>query len=65
MIEAGVPDFVSDTWNAISAPPGTPAAIIAKLNQAINDAMNDPETEKRFAELDIVRSAAAPPTCAS
>ena len=26
MIEAGVPDFVSDTWNALSAPPKTPAA---------------------------------------
>ncbi|HZO44641.1 MAG TPA: tripartite tricarboxylate transporter substrate binding protein, partial [Xanthobacteraceae bacterium] len=53
MIEAGVPNFVSDTWNAIAAPPGTPPAIIAKLNKAINEAMNDPETEKRFNELQI------------
>ena len=51
MIEAGVPNFVSDTWNAVSAPPGTPAAIVAKLNKAINDAMDDPETEKRFTDL--------------
>ena len=60
MIEAGVPNFVSDTWNAIAAPPGTPPAIIAKLNKAINDAMNDPETEKRFAELQIIKVGGSP-----
>jgi tripartite-type tricarboxylate transporter receptor subunit TctC len=60
MIEAGIPDFVSDTWNAISAPPGTPPAIVAKLNKAINDAMNDPETEKRFAELQIIKVGGSP-----
>jgi tripartite-type tricarboxylate transporter receptor subunit TctC len=60
MIEAGVPGFVSDTWNAISAPPGTPAAIVAKLNKAINDAMNDPAVEKRFAELQIIKVGGSP-----
>jgi len=60
MIEAGIPNFVSDTWNAISAPPGTPPSIIAKLNKAINDAMNDPETEKRFAELEIIKVGGSP-----
>ncbi len=60
MIEAGVPKFVSDTWNAIAAPPGTPPAIIAKLNKAINDAMNDPETEKRFADLQIIKVGGSP-----
>ena len=60
MIEAGVPNFVSDTWNAIAAPPGTPPAIVAKLNKAINDAMNDPETEKRFNELQIIKVGGSP-----
>lgn len=60
MIEAGVPGFVSDTWNAISAPPGTPPAIVAKLNKAINDAMNDPEVEKRFADLQIIKVGGSP-----
>jgi tripartite-type tricarboxylate transporter receptor subunit TctC len=60
MIEAGVPNFTSDTWNAISAPPGTPQAIIAKLNKAINDAMNDPEVEKRFAQLHIIKVGGSP-----
>ena len=31
LIEVGVPGFFSDTWNAISAPPQTPAAIIMGL----------------------------------
>ncbi|MPZ36960.1 MAG: tripartite tricarboxylate transporter substrate binding protein [Rhizobiales bacterium] len=60
MIEAGVPNFVSNTWNAVTAPPGTPPAVIAKLNKAINDAMNDPEAEKRFAELQIIKVGGSP-----
>ena len=60
MIEAGVPNFISDTWNAIAAPPGTPPSIIAKLNKAINDAMNDPETVKRFADQQIIKVGGSP-----
>ena len=30
--ELGVANFTSDTWNALSAPPKTPPAIVAKLN---------------------------------
>ena len=60
MIEAGLPDFVSDTWNAVSAPPGTPGAIVAKLNKAINEAMDDPETEKRFRDLQIIKVGGSP-----
>src|SRR5215471_15430932 len=41
--EAGLAGFVSDTWNAISAPPKTPAPIVAKLNAAINDVLNAAE----------------------
>jgi tripartite-type tricarboxylate transporter receptor subunit TctC len=53
MIEAGIPNFVSDTWNALTAPPGTPPAIVNKLNQAINEIAKDPETLKRFANLNV------------
>ncbi len=41
MIEVGVPNFISDTWNAISAPPKTPAPIIAKLNRTINEIIGE------------------------
>jgi tripartite-type tricarboxylate transporter receptor subunit TctC len=43
MQEAGLAGFVSDTWNAISAPPRTPAAIVAKLNTAVNEVLNTPD----------------------
>lgn len=60
MAEAGVPGFLSDTWNAISAPPKTPAPIIAKLNQAANDILNDPATRKRFADLNLLPGGGSP-----
>src|SRR5256885_3805182 len=60
MIEVGVPGFVSDTWNAIAAPPKTPAAITGKLNQAVNAIINDSETKKRFAELNLLAAGGSP-----
>ena len=60
LAEVGLPDFVSDTWNALSAPPKTPAAIIAKLNRAINDIISDTETRARFRELNIIAAGGSP-----
>jgi len=60
LIEVGVPDFISDTWNAISAPPKTPAAIIGKLNRAINDVIGDAETKARFRELNLLAAGGSP-----
>lgn len=48
MAEAGLKDFISDTWNALSAPPKTPAPIIAKLNAAVNDALKMPEVKEQY-----------------
>ena len=55
-----MPGFVSDTWNAISAPPKTPAPIIAKLNRTINDIINEPDTKARSASSTLWPPAAAP-----
>jgi tripartite-type tricarboxylate transporter receptor subunit TctC len=60
MIELGLPNFISDTWNAISAPPKTPAPIVAKLNRAVNDIVNDSETKKRFADLNLLAAGGSP-----
>jgi tripartite-type tricarboxylate transporter receptor subunit TctC len=60
MIEVGVPGFISDTWNAISAPPKTPAPIIAKLNKAMNDVISASENKKRFADLDLIAVGGSP-----
>ena len=51
--ELGVHGCISDTWHAITAPPKTPPAIIAKLNAAANAAMLDPGLRERFAALSI------------
>jgi tripartite-type tricarboxylate transporter receptor subunit TctC len=54
MAEAGFPDIVSETWNAISAPPRTPAAIVRKLNAAINAALQEPDVRARMRELQVL-----------
>ena len=51
LAQAGVAGCESDTWNALTAPPKTPAAIIAKLNDAANRAMHSPELLDRYQKL--------------
>jgi tripartite-type tricarboxylate transporter receptor subunit TctC len=46
-----VPGFASVTWFAIVAPPNTPAAIVDKINAGVNEALHDPDVQKRFADL--------------
>jgi tripartite-type tricarboxylate transporter receptor subunit TctC len=53
MQEAGLTAFVSDTWNAISAPPKTPAPIVAKLNAAINDVLQAPEMQSHLSLMHL------------
>jgi len=61
MIEAGVPDFVSDTWNAISAPPKTPVPIIDKLNRAVNEIIRMPDMQQEFDALNLLPAGGSPP----
>jgi tripartite-type tricarboxylate transporter receptor subunit TctC len=46
-----LPDFDSVTWYAVVAPTGTPAAIVEKVNSGINEALQDPDIQKRLADL--------------
>ena len=39
MAESGLPDLQVVTWNGLVAPAGTPDAIVARLNAAINEAL--------------------------
>lgn len=52
--EAGLPEFQAQAWNAIFAPKGTPAPIVAKLNAAIAKALDDEGVRKRLLELGSV-----------
>jgi tripartite-type tricarboxylate transporter receptor subunit TctC len=49
--EAGLPDFKITVWYGLSAPKGTPAPVVAKLNHALSVALDDPTVVKRFADL--------------
>jgi tripartite-type tricarboxylate transporter receptor subunit TctC len=60
LIELGISGFLSDTWNAISAPPKTAPAIIAKLNRSINEILEEPETKARFKEMHLLRGGGSP-----
>ena len=53
LIELGLAGFVSDTWNAISAPPKTPPAIVAKLNAAIVEGMKSPDTAAQLGKMNV------------
>jgi tripartite-type tricarboxylate transporter receptor subunit TctC len=53
MAEAGVAGLRSDTWNALTAPPRTPAAVVGKLNAAINDILRRPETAEHFRAMNM------------
>ncbi len=39
MLESGVPDMVAVSWTGLIAPPRTPPAIVARLNQDVNAAL--------------------------
>jgi tripartite-type tricarboxylate transporter receptor subunit TctC len=49
--EAGLPKYQASAWNAIFAPKGTPAPILAKLNVAASKALDDENVRKRLLDL--------------
>ena len=48
--ELGYPDVIADNWSGVLAPPKTPAAIVARLNQAFNAVVLYPKVRRLFAE---------------
>ncbi len=51
MAQAGLPDFISGTWNAIAAPPRTPQPIVDKINVAMNELLHMPEIKTHLEQL--------------
>jgi tripartite-type tricarboxylate transporter receptor subunit TctC len=51
--EAGLPGFHVLLWSGVWVPKGTPKDIIARLNAAVVEALNDPGVRKRFGELGL------------
>lgn len=54
MSEAGLPDFVSQTWNTIAAPVDLPDEIVAELNAAVNAVAQSTEIRTRLEDLGSV-----------
>lgn len=49
--EAGVPGYEASAWYGFVAPAGTPSAVVATLNKAINQALGAPEVRERLNPL--------------
>jgi tripartite-type tricarboxylate transporter receptor subunit TctC len=58
MLEAGVPGYEFTTWEILAAPKGTPAPIIATLNEKVRAVLKAPETVKRWQDsgFDVIAS---------
>jgi len=61
MNEAGVPNYVVESWYGLMAPAGTPAAVVARLHKEVVAVLAKPEVREFFARqgADVVTSAPA------
>ena len=51
MDELGYPGMPPDSWQAIVAPAGTPAAVVAKINKVVNEGLATPELQNKLKQL--------------
>jgi len=54
--EAGLPGYEATLWFGILAPANTPAAIVNRLSQDINNVLGQPAMRQRFSTGDITPS---------
>jgi len=52
--EQGLPDLVTGNWWGLSAPVGTPPAIVEKLASAVREVLADPDVQQKFRDLGLV-----------
>ncbi|HLX79506.1 MAG TPA: tripartite tricarboxylate transporter substrate binding protein [Burkholderiales bacterium] len=48
--EAGLPGFISSAWFGLVAPPGTPPAVLSRVNADAVEALKLPDVQARFLE---------------
>lgn len=53
--EAGLTNFETAAWYALSAPAGLPAPIVAKLNAAANEFLSSPEVTQRLEKAAMLK----------
>jgi tripartite-type tricarboxylate transporter receptor subunit TctC len=54
LAEAGLPPYKAYSWFGLFGPAGLPPDVLAKLNEAVQRALADPETGPRLVSLDAV-----------
>lgn len=60
-IESGMlPGYDVTTWYGVFAPQGTPATVIAKLNQALNESLADESVRNRLVAAGVVVKSSTP-----
>ncbi|HSV45521.1 MAG TPA: tripartite tricarboxylate transporter substrate binding protein [Ramlibacter sp.] len=60
LAESGVAKFQVASWNALAAPAGTPAAVIARLNSEVQRALASPDVIKRLEEINVTARGSTP-----
>ena len=51
--QPGLSSFNVSSWNALAAPARTPPAVVARLNQEVQKALNHPDVKKRLGDLNV------------
>jgi tripartite-type tricarboxylate transporter receptor subunit TctC len=60
VMEQGVANYTVDSWNALAAPVGTPAAAIERIRAAAAQALAQPAVVSRLRELGVKAQAGSP-----
>ena len=60
MAEAGLPGYSVDLWLGLYGTAGTPPDVLAKLNGAINKALQDSELKASFAKFGLTPRGTTP-----
>jgi tripartite-type tricarboxylate transporter receptor subunit TctC len=60
LVESGFADFTVDAWTGVAAPAGTPAAIVAALNRAINESLATTEAKAGLARFSAIAQTGSP-----
>lgn len=49
--ELGIKGMIMNAWYGVAAPAGTPPAVVAKINAAVNEALRSGDLVKRLADI--------------
>jgi len=60
VMESGLKNYEVTSWNGLSVPAGTPVAIVATLNRAVDDVIPSPDIQSKAAETGMTMRASTP-----